>query len=84
MHGKTPGIRHNQLLETLRGVTSQFTDLPVVERVAVAAQFVGQLVRDVPDGPYTKDEILRSVLSNMAAGNAVGEAPPAPLPGLPS
>lgn len=72
-HMKAPGLRHQMLLDDLHGVTARYQELPLVERLAIASQFVGQLVRDVPEGPYTKEEILQTVAGNIQAGNARSE-----------
>ncbi len=82
MHGKTPGLRHQMLLDDLHGVTARYKELPAVERLAIASQFIGQLVRELPDGPYTKEQILQSVAGNMQAGNARDDRGPLGMEGL--
>jgi len=70
MHTREPGEAHHALLEFMHEVHKRFADhMPPAERLAVTAQFLGQLIGELPEGLYDKKEIMKIVSANMQAGN---------------
>ena len=69
VHRAEPNITHHALMGALDDVMQRFATMPVVERVAIAAQHLGQLIAEVPD-TYAASEVMQTVARNMAQGNA--------------
>lgn len=70
MHTKQPGEAHHALMEFQHEVHKRFAQqISPVERLAIAAQFVGQLIGELDDTAYGKGEIMKMVSGNMQAGN---------------
>lgn len=68
-HTRDPGETHQAFMRTLDEADKRFSGaLSPPERLAIAAQFVGQLIGEMPD-QYEKGEIMRTVALNMEAGN---------------
>ncbi|MCA9271259.1 MAG: hypothetical protein KDA41_22405 [Planctomycetales bacterium] len=68
-HTREPGEAHQAYMRHLDEADKRFAaSLPPAERLAIAAQFVGQLIGEMPDH-YDKREIMQVVAGNMEAGN---------------
>lgn len=68
-HTREPGAAHQAFMQALDEADRRFTDtLAPAERLAIAAQFVGQLIGAMPDH-YDKREIMDVTARNMQAGN---------------
>jgi hypothetical protein len=52
----------------LDAVNSRYQSMPVIERVAVVAQFLGTLTVEVPQ-QYTSAEVLSAIAMNLSSGN---------------
>lgn len=60
---------HHAFMAALDAAEKQFAGrLPPDERLAIAAQFVGQLIGELPE-QYDPDSVMQAVAGNMAAGN---------------
>lgn len=69
MHQREPGAAHQAFMRKLDEADKAFADtLSPLERLAIAAQFVGQLIAEAPDH-YGKAEIMNAVAANMESGN---------------
>ena len=68
-HTREPGEAHQAFMRKLDEADRQFQGaLPPAERLAIASQFVGQLIGEMPDH-FDKREIMQVVAGNMEAGN---------------
>lgn len=66
---RDPGEAHQAYMKALDDADKRFADvISPPERLAIAAQFVGQLIGEMPDH-YDKSEILQVTASNLQAGN---------------
>lgn len=65
-----PNAAHHALITDLHAIHDRYRSLAPIERVAVIAQFLGQVVVDVPTNEYTSADVLQAIAHNMAAGNA--------------
>lgn len=65
-----PNAAHHALITDLHAVADRYVSLPAIERVAIIAQFLGQIVVQVPTDSYSSSDVLQAVAHNMAAGNA--------------
>lgn len=73
-HTREPGEAHQAFMRKLDEADRQFQGaLPPAERLAIAAQFVGQLIGEMPDH-FDKREIMQTVAGNMEAGNQAATA----------
>lgn len=70
MHYKQPGPAHQALMQKHHELHERFADvLSPVERLAIASQFVGQLIGELDDVQYGKQQIMQVVAGNMQSGN---------------
>jgi hypothetical protein len=68
-HFRDPGEAHHAFIRALDTASKQFEHtLSPAERLAIAAQFVGQLIGEMPD-QYDKREIMDVTARNLQAGN---------------
>lgn len=67
-HTRDPNDVHHAYLQALDDAGKRFPMISPAERLAVAAQFVGQLIGEMPDH-YDKREIMEATARNMQAGN---------------
>lgn len=68
-HTRDPGEAHQAFMRALDETDKRFADiLAPTERLAIAAQFVGQLIGEMPDH-YDKREIMDVTARNMQSGN---------------
>lgn len=68
-HTREPGEAHQAFMRQLDEADRRFAgSLSPVERLAIASQFVGQLIAEIPDH-YDKREIMAAVAGNMEGGN---------------
>jgi hypothetical protein len=77
-HTFEPGEAHQAFMRQLNEAADRFAGaLPPVHRVAIAAQFLGQLVALVDETQYGVGEIQASIARNIESGNAEarGERP---------
>lgn len=65
-----PNTRHEELLKALQNTLRNFPDLSPPEWLAVASQFVGQLIAFQDQTKYTPESIMRMVGTNIETGNA--------------
>lgn len=69
MHAMKPGPAHNAFMAKLDEAEKTFAGtLPPIERLAIAAQFVGQLIGEIDD--YAPADVMQTVAHAMEAGNA--------------
>lgn len=69
-----PTAAHQSYLDALRAADAPFSSLPAVERVAIAAQFVGGIVLDLPAGKHDPQEVLHAIIANVTLGNQSADA----------
>lgn len=68
-HTREPGEAHQAFMRALDEAGQRFeTVLSPPERLAIAAQYVGQLIGEMPDH-YDKREIMDVTARNMQSGN---------------
>lgn len=68
-HTRDPGEVHHAFIGKLDDVNRSFSDtLSPTERLAIAAQFVGQLIGELGD-QYDRREIMDVTARNIQAGN---------------
>ncbi len=69
MHTRDPGQAHHAFIRKLDDANKAFADtLSPTERLAIAAQFVGQLIGELGD-QYDPREIMDATARNIQAGN---------------
>jgi hypothetical protein len=69
-HTRDPGPTHQAFMAKLDDADREFAGrLSPTERLAIAAQFVGQLIAELPDGQYDPTDVMATVSGNMKAGN---------------
>lgn len=73
MNRAEPNGAHHALMQELDGTVARYAMMPAIERVAVVAQFLGQLVAEVP-GHYSPQSVMQAVSHNLMAGNETGAA----------
>lgn len=73
MNRAEPNGAHHALMQDLDGMVSRYAMMPAIERVAVVAQFLGQLVAEVP-AEYSPQSVMQAVSHNLMAGNEAGAA----------
>lgn len=68
-HTRDPGEAHQAFMRALDDAGKRFEQvLSPPERLAIAAQYVGQLIGEMPDH-YDKREIMDVTARNMQSGN---------------
>lgn len=79
MYAMKPGPQHNAFMGKLDEAHKQFAvALPPIERLAITAQFVGQLIGELGD-QYDPAAIMSTVAQAMEAGNDAATAGSNPL-----
>lgn len=73
MNRAEPNGAHHALMQDLDGVVARYAMMPAIERVAVTAQFLGQLVAEVP-AHYSPQAVMQAVSRNLTAGNETAAA----------
>lgn len=69
-----PNAVHQKYLNALQQASAPFSSLPAIERLAIAAQFVGGIILELPTGRYDPQEVLHSVVANVTLGNQSADA----------
>ncbi len=72
IQAKEPDAAHHAFMADQAALLSRYQSVPAIERVALMAQLVGQLIVEVPRGLFSAADVMQCVSANIGAGNENG------------